>query len=508
MTMKTVIYARVSKDDMNLQRQFEDIQKHCVYRGLTVVNQFTEKISGLKEDRCEINNLISFCKIKTNDIKFVVVSELSRLGRTKQIIDTVDQLTKLGICLISLKERIETLNDNGETNPTTNMIISIMSSINQFEVETIKYRVKSGLKSSAFNGNAGGGRFLPYGYKKDGKKLIIDETESEMIKYIFHLYLNGNGTSKISRIFNQNDYKTRSGKKWHDKVIYDIITNSIYCGERNFKNEIIDSPQLKIIDKKTFDKCQEIRVGKHCFVGINEKFDYKLERGKIICGCCGKTYFTHKRESGKDNAYKCISIRYKENCGNVGINIDKLDRSLMNIIKERYFDKITLNVNTTEIDNKISYSNTLIAKLGELQKKNKFEEKKLIDIKVTFEYMSNDIFKEKMDQILTERKRIINEIETESNHLMEYHKIRISSKNIDLLKNHINENGISKDILNKIITRITIFPSDKVISTWKNDTISKIILEIAGDQITYYLSRYTSNIFIEEQLEQESSMVC
>ena len=46
------------------------------------------------------------------------------------------------------------------------------------------------MNETRLKGNFTGGR-IPYGYKKDGKKLIINEERAEVIRYIFNQYAMG-----------------------------------------------------------------------------------------------------------------------------------------------------------------------------------------------------------------------------------------------------------------------------------------------------------------------------
>src|SRR3546814_18490661 len=64
-----------------------------------------------------------------------------------------------------------------------------------------------------------------------------------------------------------------------------------------------------------------------CSSDLEKKYENILG-GILICPKCGKNYYMHKREDNSDNAYKCISKRYKEFCGNPSINIDKLNKAL------------------------------------------------------------------------------------------------------------------------------------------------------------------------------------
>src|SRR5574344_2138218 len=100
-----------------------------------------------------------------------------------------------------------------------------------------------------------------------------DDDESYIVQQIFDLYLKGNGTPEICNILNKVSVPTRSGKKWVDGVIYGILTNPIYIGQRRRKKseeiiegrkttkkeyELIYQEQLKIIEPEVFEKVQKL----------------------------------------------------------------------------------------------------------------------------------------------------------------------------------------------------------------------------------------------------------
>jgi DNA invertase Pin-like site-specific DNA recombinase len=299
-------YVRVSTDIQDYNRQLDDISKFCRKNDFRVIETFQEKESGKVKVRPELTKLLSY--IDNNKIDFIIISELSRLGRTNEVINTIELLNDKKICLISIKENIRTLNSDKTKNSTSGLLINVLSGISSFELDTMKYRIKSGLERKIREGNWTGGALVPFGYKKVNKKLVIDEIESKIIIKIFDLYLNNNGVLKISRILNDEKVKPRKTYKWSDGVILGIIKNSIYCGQRRRKEstytiikhgkeverlnyEILDQPELKIIEPETFQKVQQKLKDNDLRQGINRKHEYYLDNKKLICGCCGKHFY-------------------------------------------------------------------------------------------------------------------------------------------------------------------------------------------------------------------------
>ena len=142
---KVVIFARVSTDKQEYQRQLVELREYCVKAGWQVVREFTNKVSGAKkvEERPEIMEMIEY--IKANDIDRVVVLEISRLGRnTLEALRIINALNNNGVSLYIKNYNLETLTPDGQVNPVASLICTILLEIAQMERLTIRERMASG----------------------------------------------------------------------------------------------------------------------------------------------------------------------------------------------------------------------------------------------------------------------------------------------------------------------------------------------------------------------------
>lgn len=134
-------YARVSTQGQELNRQL-DMLKHYNCNEI-----LTEKITGTKADRPELNRLKD--KVREGDI--VVVESFSRLGRsTKDLIELVEWFENKGVKLISIKENFDT------TTPQGKLMLTVFQAFSQFERDLIAQRTREGLESSRARGRKGG----------------------------------------------------------------------------------------------------------------------------------------------------------------------------------------------------------------------------------------------------------------------------------------------------------------------------------------------------------------
>lgn len=142
---KVVIFARVSTDKQEYQRQLVELREYCSKAGWDVVREFANKVSGAKrnEERSEVIDLINF--VKENKIQRVVCLEISRLGRnTLEALKVIQTLNENGVSLFVKNYNLETLTPEGAVNPAVSLICTILLEVASMERLTIKERMTSG----------------------------------------------------------------------------------------------------------------------------------------------------------------------------------------------------------------------------------------------------------------------------------------------------------------------------------------------------------------------------
>lgn len=514
--MNVISYCRVSTDIQDYDRQIKDIRDYCLKFNYTIVKEFSEKQSGKIKQRPVLSEMESYINENYNNIDYLIISELSRLGRSSYVQTTLEFLNEKKVGLISLKETIITLNEDKTVNYTSGLILSILSGINSYELETIKYRSISGIKNSIKIGNAGGSSNFPYGYKKEGKLLVIDSEESIIIEEIFNLYLNGNGTTKICNILIERNILTRTSKTinqglnkkiynfsgvWSDSVIYSILKNPIYIGKRRYKNELFDQPQLKIIEMETFDRVQQLLKSNNNKVGKHTKFSYLLDNMKIKCGICGRSYFPHKRQNNKDNRYICLSKRYKnksiEDCGNYGISIDKIENLIQSVILYRFNDILKTKLNDTNFELQIkNIQEDILIINSEINVNNKNEE---LMIDLYLKTGGSTMYEKKIKEIKNQHINLINKLNLKETELIDLKNTYDNIRDIKQLKIKFNNDKqkLDKGIVNTIIKKIIITKQDSFPDVFKNrqDKIVKITIFSGDRELNYLISQREKYIY-------------
>ena len=119
-----VIYARVSTNSQDYDRQLNDLREYASRMGYEVVKEFAEKISGAKKvvEREALTELLSF--VEANHIDKVLIYECSRLSRrVADFINIVDRLNELHISLYIHQNGLETLQADGKVIPSHNLLL-------------------------------------------------------------------------------------------------------------------------------------------------------------------------------------------------------------------------------------------------------------------------------------------------------------------------------------------------------------------------------------------------
>lgn len=160
-------YARVSSSEQNLERQVKDLEAY----GCEDI--IIEKESGVMK-RPAFEKLLQ--QIRKDDV--VVCHDLTRFGRSQiHILQVIQELREKRAGLVTLKERIDTREDN----PYSDLIVSIFSATAEFERKMIKERQREGIEIAKRKGAYKGGK-KKYHARANGKEKIIYDEVVRLLK--------------------------------------------------------------------------------------------------------------------------------------------------------------------------------------------------------------------------------------------------------------------------------------------------------------------------------------
>lgn len=280
--IRVAAYCRVSTDGDEQLGSFqsqklyyeEKIQKNkdWVMAGIFA----DEAVTGTKVDKREgFQEMIRKCQ--DGEIDMILTKSISRFSRnTSDTIKYVRMLRDKNIAIFFEKENINTLDMNGE------MLLTILSSLAQQEVESLSGNVKMGLQMKMKRGELiGFSGCLGYDYDKETKTITVNKTEAETVQLIFELYIQGYGGARIAKQLMEMGMKNHQGKViWTDSGVMGVIKNEKYKGDvllgKTFTVDPISKRRLAnmgeenqyyirdhheaIISRTVWDKAEKIRL--------------------------------------------------------------------------------------------------------------------------------------------------------------------------------------------------------------------------------------------------------
>ena len=166
---KVCIYARVSTQGQDYQRQLSELREYASRMNYEVVREFSEKISGAKSvaERQALTELLDYAA--ANRIDKVLVYECSRISRRAiDFLQVIEQLTQRKVSVYILQNGLETLMADGSVNPIAQLVLGIIGQFNSMERSLIRSRMSSGYQHFRSNGGKVGRK---EGYKKSNEQM-------------------------------------------------------------------------------------------------------------------------------------------------------------------------------------------------------------------------------------------------------------------------------------------------------------------------------------------------
>ena len=327
---RTAAYARVSTDSeeqlTSYEAQVDYYTKYIKERadwefvrvytdeGISATN--TKKRDGFKQ---------MIADALDGKIDLIITKSVSRFARnTVDSLVTVRQLKEKGVEVYFEKENIYTLDSKGE------LLITIMSSLAQEESRSISENVTWGQRKRMAEGKVSlpYGQFLGYEKGEDGLPKIV-ESEAEIVRMIFRLFIEGKTPSAIAKHLASQGIPSPAGKKtWQVATVKSILTNEKYKGDallqKGFTVDFLtkkrkvnegEVPQYyvqnshpAIIEPEEFDAVQA-EIERRKSLGRPSRCNSPFST-KIICGDCGGFYGS--KVWGSNTKYRRVIWRCNE----------------------------------------------------------------------------------------------------------------------------------------------------------------------------------------------------
>lgn len=303
------IYIRVStfdqaREGFSLREQEERLKEFCKFKRYNIYKVYQDAgISAKNDKRPAYQEMIE--DVKKGNINFIVALKLDRLTRSVYDIEKLMKFVNDYECDIDcMADESNTTTSNGR------MVMRIMTSVSQNEIEKCSERTKFGMAGAIKNGHIPNRTGL--GFKRENKKLVPDPLTKDIIVRIFDLYLEGKSHQAIANIYNKE--KVLGKTNWYDSTIQKILSNELYKGDyvngkRTKHPTYYENVIEPIVSKEKWESCQyqKLRNARHY-----ERTATYLFTNKLKCSKCGNFlggHATTKTNGKKYYYYKCNTCK-------------------------------------------------------------------------------------------------------------------------------------------------------------------------------------------------------
>lgn len=237
--LRVAAYCRVSTD-MDAQLESLEAQK-SYYENyidsradwLLVGIYYDEGVTGTKKDkRPDLLRMMEDCE--AGKIDFILTKSVSRFSRnTAECLELVRRLMELHIPIYFEKENLNTSEMEGE------FLLSTLSSLAESESVSISENSKWSIQNR-FQDGTYKLCSAPYGYRWDGKNLVVDPVQAKVVKRIFTEVLAGKGAGTIAADLNDDGIPAQRCDHWTSTSILGMLTNERYVGDTLLQKTFTD----------------------------------------------------------------------------------------------------------------------------------------------------------------------------------------------------------------------------------------------------------------------------
>jgi len=210
---RCAIYTRKSSEEgleqsfnsLDAQREaceaFISSQRHEGWKGVST-RYDDGGYSGGTMQRPALKRLLD--DVEAGKIKIIVVYKVDRLTRSlADFAKIVEALDAKGVSFVSVTQQFNTTTSMGR------LTLNILLSFAQFEREVTGERIRDKIAASKKKGMWMGG-MVPLGYDLEGRKLVPNPKETQLVTKIFSLYLQIGCVRKLARRLDREKIRSKA----------------------------------------------------------------------------------------------------------------------------------------------------------------------------------------------------------------------------------------------------------------------------------------------------------
>jgi len=486
--MKTaVIYARYSSErqtEQSIEGQLRVCNDYAERNNIRIIDTYIDRaMTGTNDNRTDFQKLLKDSNKKAWD--YVIVYKLDRFSRNKyEMAMHKKTLRDNGIKLISAMENIP-------DTPEGIILESLLEGMAEYYSAELSQKVRRGMNETRQKGNFTGG-LVPYGFKKDGKKVVINKDEAEIVKRLYTEFAAGKLVTDILQEFKEQGILYR-GKNFGRNTLYNFLKTERYVGRYTFNGEVYTNIYPQIIPDDLFEfvknKIESNKYGKH-----KPQIIYLL-KNKLKCGYCNSIVNSDSgtSKSGKViRYYKCVGKRKNKECLLKPIRKELIEDLVVNaILSVLETNDMIQNIAKLVIEkhNKKIESNTILNLLK--------KEKDVIDGKI------NNILKAMENGIITSStKKHLEELESQQREIEEKIVVECAKEKLQITENDIIKfikvaiNKKPQQMINLLVDEVKLY-NDKIEIYFKYNKITS-----KDDEDKQEIYNKTESILVYNNLQQ------
>ncbi len=516
--LRVTYYARVSSESDeqlnslgNQITYYEDyIRKNMMWT--FVPGYIDEGLSGISTKKREnFNRMVEDAAEDRFDL--IITKEISRFARnTLDSIRFTRQLLSSGVGVFFQNDNINTFDEDSE------LRLSIMSSIAQDELRKLSSRVRFG-HQQAIRQNVVLGNSRIFGYRKDDRRLVIDEEQAVMVRELFELYAADEYSMKqIETIFWEKGYRNLNGKKIAHSTMANMIANPKYKGWYvGNKVKVVDMftkkqkflpPEEWVMFKDETGEIVPAIVSEDLWEAANAVLRRRSEdvknrqgicnhanllTGKLFCTHCGLPYY--RRESrdrqGRVNSKWVCSGKIaggKGSCGSFAIYEDEIKPLLFEVFRDTKDISSAMLAEYEEMYRQMTEDGNITKKIEDAEAKMELARKKkckLLEL-AALDSITPEDFKDMTAQCNAEMKETERELcglrqQAESGEEFRLHMAKIRSV-LKAAETDAASGAMTKEFIDTFIDRIFVTPQE-------NGAMQLDIRIFTGDSTEKYLEK-------------------
>jgi DNA invertase Pin-like site-specific DNA recombinase len=285
--MNVIQWARVSsreqREGYSIDAQLRVNRERAHANGWTIVREFVVAESAKRgAERVAFNEMFAWVKAnaKREKIKAILSHKLDRVCRNMRDAVRLQELEDL--CGVQLAF----VDNQFGPGAAGALSFNVMAAVAQYYSDNLRSEVLKGIDEKVRQGWPTG--LAPFGYinveERDEPVQPHPEKSSTLVR-IFELYATGGYTfqSLGEQLYREGHVFRKSQARFHRGALSYILGNRFYIGELHRNGQVFEGRYQRLIDRATFDACQDVLNGRNRRTGTPE---HPLAGGLFQCAYC------------------------------------------------------------------------------------------------------------------------------------------------------------------------------------------------------------------------------